>query len=118
MYHQGGHLYIYFIYGMYYMLNIVANIEGVPEAILIRALQPLSKDAAVNTSGPGKLCRALGIDKSLYGLDLCTSKELFLLDDGYRPEKIVATKRVNIDYSEEYKEKPWRFYIFENPYVS
>ncbi|MGI6769015.1 MAG: DNA-3-methyladenine glycosylase [Bacilli bacterium] len=118
MYHQGGHLYIYFIYGMYYMLNIVANIEGVPEAILIRALQPLSKDSAVNTSGPGKLCRALGIDKSLYGLDLCTSKELFLLDDGYRPEKIVATKRVNIDYAEEYKEKPWRFYIFENPYVS
>lgn len=118
MYHEGGLLYIYFIYGMYYMLNIVANRKEVPEAVLIRAVEPISKAANKGTNGPGKLCRALGIDKSHYGLDLCTSKEFYLLDDGYRPEKIVTTKRVNIDYAEEDKDKPWRFYISGNPYVS
>ncbi|HEY8395229.1 MAG TPA: DNA-3-methyladenine glycosylase [Bacilli bacterium] len=116
MYLAGGHLYVYFIYGMYYMLNIVANREEIPEAVLIRALEPL--DIPLDASGPGKLCKALGIDMSCYGLDLCTSREMFLVDDGYFPEKIVQTTRINIDYAEEDKLRPWRFYIENNPYVS
>jgi DNA-3-methyladenine glycosylase len=118
MYKPGGHLYIYFIYGMYYMLNIVANKAEVPEGVLIRALEPLSNGAASNTNGPGKLCLALGITKEYYGLDLCVSEEIFLLDDGFTPKKIVEAKRVNVDYAMEDKDRLWRFYLPDSPFVS
>lgn len=117
MYLPGGHLYVYFIYGMYHMLNIVANETGIPEGVLIRAVEPLDLEG-LDTSGPGKLCRVLGITKAHYALDLCDGEEMFLVDDGYRPEKIVATTRVGIDYAEEDRFRPWRFYIADNPHVS
>ncbi|HHZ11670.1 MAG TPA: DNA-3-methyladenine glycosylase [Acholeplasmataceae bacterium] len=116
MYREGGHLYVYFVYGMHHMLNIVANKEGIPEAVLIRAAEPLNLEA--DASGPGKLCRALGITLAHYGLDLCLSEEVFLVDEGFRPEGIVETTRVNIEYAEEDRFRPWRYYIENNPHVS
>lgn len=116
MYQAGGHLYVYFIYGMYYMLNIVANREGIPEAVLIRALEPLSSEKQ-KTNGPGKLCRALKIDKSYDGLDLCEGS-FYLIDDGYVPKQVVQTKRINVEYAEEDKERLWRFYLDESEFVS
>ncbi|NLG80928.1 MAG: DNA-3-methyladenine glycosylase [Bacilli bacterium] len=119
MYLIGGHLYVYFIYGMYYMLNISASVEENPEAVLIRALEPLQDiPPRSETNGPGKLCRKLGIDRSFNKLDLVTSDVMYIEDDGYQVKDIVQTKRINIDYAEEDKDRLWRFYIKDNPHVS
>lgn len=130
MFLQGGHAYIYLIYGMYHCLNIVANEKEKPEAVLIRAVEPLngfeflrenrkikSKKIEDLTNGPGKLCKALNITKDLNGYDLIHGEKLYLLDDKEKVE-IVKSKRINIDYSEEYKDKLWRFYIKDNTFVS
>ena len=129
---EGGITYIYLIYGMYYCLNIVANKENVPHCVLIRAVEPVSeKDIAFSkanrpikskklqdlTNGPGKLCKALKIDKGLNEIDVTKKGELYILE-GEEPDEIVMDKRINIDYAEEYKDKEWRFYIQGNPYVS
>ncbi len=119
MYDDGGHLYIYLIYGMYYMLNVVANVIGIPEAVLIRAIEPLDKKAKnIRTNGPGKLCRHLGFDMSYYGVDLTTSHDIYLIDDEYMVDKVTQTTRINVDYAEEDKDLLWRFYLTNNPYVS
>lgn len=117
MYLDGGHLYVYFIYGMYYMLNIVANQVEVPEAVLIRAIAPIDDDM-IRTNGPGKLCKALGIDKKYDGKDLCNNEIIYVIDDHYQPIEIVCTKRINIDYAKEDKDRLYRFYLKGNPYVS
>lgn len=138
MYGSGGFAYVYLIYGMYYCMNIVTRPEGDPEAILIRALEPLEgiplmcgrrgvsaaderaqqqgwekKDKALYglCSGPGKLCIAMAIDKSCYGLDLC-GDELFL-EEGKKPAqgRIAATKRINVEYAGEAADYPWRFVL-------
>jgi DNA-3-methyladenine glycosylase len=116
MFGEAGHLYIYLIYGMYYLMNIVANKPEIPEGVLIRSLEPL--DGEASTNGPGKLCRALGINSSHNGLDLCASSEIYLYDDNYQIQKLVACKRVGIDYAEEDKNRLWRFYLEESNYVS
>ncbi len=119
LYLIGGCVYIYLIYGMYYMLNITANKKEVPEAVLVRALEPLvHQNGKIKTNGPGKLCKYLGIDKAFNQLDLTTSDILYLEDDGYIVSEIVETKRINIDYAEEDKDRLWRFYIKNNLYVS
>lgn len=117
LYLIGGCLYIYLIYGMYYMLNITANKENVPEAVLIRAVEPLNNDL-VKTNGPGKLCKTLMIDKTLNEIDLTTSDIIYIEDSGYIPKEIVYTKRINIDYAKDDKDRLWRFYIKDNKYVS
>ncbi len=73
----GGHIYIYLVYGMYWQLNISTEEEGKPACILIRALEP-REGITKTTNGPGKLCRALKLDKSFYGEDLCRSKRIWL----------------------------------------
>ena len=105
---------------------------GDPQGVLIRAAEPLNhhtipvisqhderKKYHYYTNGPGKLCRALNIDISLNGVDLTTSDLIYLEN---RPElskdEIIATKRVNIDYAEADKDRLWRFYIKDNPFVS
>ena len=119
----GGHIYIYLVYGMYWQLNISTGKEGKPECVLIRALEPLfPKSYNLNpkiANGPGKLCRWMGFNKSHYGVDVVTSKEIWLTE-GNRvgPSQIVASKRVGIDYAEEWANKPWRFYIKDNKFVS
>ena len=103
MYHDGGRLYIYFIYGMYWMLNVVTGGENDPQAVLIRAVESLR--------GPGKLTRSFGIDRSFYGEDLTTSDRIWFEDCGARPV-INTSTRIGIDYAGEYwKTRPWRFYI-------
>lgn len=137
MYGPPGFAYIFSIYGMYYCMNVVTGEAETPNAILIRALEPisplnqlslnrysksysdLSKRYIINmTNGPGKLCKALKIDKTNYGNDLC-GDELYLLDKGDNEEfQICTSPRINIDYAEEAIHYPWRFFIKDNPFVS
>lgn len=101
MFHEGGRLYMYFIYGMYWMLNIVTEKEDVPQAVLIRALE--------NITGPGKLTRTLGIDRGFYGEDLTTSDRIWI-EETCRKPVIKTSPRIGVDYSGIWKDKPWRYY--------
>lgn len=125
MFGEPGYAYVYFTYGMYYCLNVITERKGFPAGVLIRALEPRDgieimkkrkKKEKIDdlTSGPGKLCQALGIDKSLYGADLI-SNTIYLEDRGEKAGKIDSTNRIGID---EGKEKKWRFYIKDNRFVS
>lgn len=101
MYQPGGVLYVYLIYGMYQMLNIVAGQEGRPEAVLIRGIE--------GYDGPGKLTRHLAIDRSMNGLNISTSEWFWLEDKGRRP-MFQCLPRVGINYAgEPWVSKPWRF---------
>jgi DNA-3-methyladenine glycosylase len=114
----GGHIYIYLVYGMYWQLNVSTGRAGQPECVLIRALEPVL-DIQNPTNGPGKLCRELKLDKSFYGEDLTKSKRIWLKDgEKIKPAQIVASKRIGIDYAKEWADKPWRFYIKNNKFVS
>jgi len=119
-YLEGGHIYIYLVYGMYWQMNITASKAGKPECVLIRALEPLNKVEPHSTDGPGKLCRWLKLNKSFDGEDLTKSKRIWLEDRGeeIKRSRIAASKRIGIDYALEWAEKPWRFYIKGNPFVS
>lgn len=137
MYGGPGFSYVYIIYGMYNCMNVVVEQPGKPQAILIRGLEPieglevmskfrhgksyeeLSKREIIGlTSGPGKLCKAFNIDRSHNGLDLC-GDELYIVEENEKSVfETVSTTRINIDYAEEAKDFPWRFYIKDNPYVS
>ena len=103
MYDTGGKIYVYFVYGMYWMLNFVTGNEGIPQAALIRGIEGFN--------GPGKLTRELGIDRSFYGEDLAVSDRIWLEDEDYRPS-FKTGPRIGVDYAGEYwKNKPWRYYI-------
>ncbi len=128
MFGPPGHAYVYQIYGMYFCLNVVTH-RSRPEAVLIRALHPLEgidvmmkfrKTKLKNlTNGPGKLCQAMGIDKSLNGADLLGNEIWIEDDENIKKEfEFVSTARIGIDYAEEYRDIPWRFYIKNDPYVS
>lgn len=135
MFSTGGTVYIYLIYGMYHCLNVVTAAEDNPHAVLIRAVEPLTvQDAELMAAyrgitvrkpsdlsgGPGKLCRALRIDKSLNMSRLDLPEGALWIEQGEAPESldIVQAPRINIPYAEEYAQQPWRFYIQGNPYVS
>jgi DNA-3-methyladenine glycosylase len=103
MFHSGGRIYVYFVYGMYWMLNFVAGGENDPQAALIRGIEGFN--------GPGKLTKALGIDGSFYGVDLATSDRIWVEDAGIYPE-IKTGPRIGINYAgEEWIKKPWRYWI-------
>ena len=105
MFHEGGLIYVYLIYGMYWMLNVVTANENVPQAVLIRGIQ--------GYDGPGKLTRNLLIDKTFYGEDLISSSRLWI-ENGIQASKvkIKRTPRIGIDYAGEiYKNKLWRFIL-------
>jgi DNA-3-methyladenine glycosylase len=103
MFGEGGYLYVYLIYGMYWMLNIVTGEEENPQAVLIRGVESLN--------GPGKLTKALGIDKSFYGEDLTVSERIWFEETGENP-LIRTSPRIGIDYAGEYwASKPWRYFI-------
>lgn len=127
-YGPAGMAYVYMIYGMYYCLNITSGPAGDPEVVLIRALEPLSgielmerrrrTDKRTNLcSGPGKLCMAFGVGPSEYGADLCSGDGLYV-EAGERPEKIVTSRRIGIDYAVLTRDEPWRFTISNNKYIS
>lgn len=136
MYGEPGFSYIFTIYGIHCCFNVVTREKGIPQAVLVRAAEPaegielmaqnrfgksythLTKSQIKGlTSGPGKLCRALAINHSLNGADLC-SDELYVEDVENEEFGIIATKRVGVEHSEEAKDYPWRFYIKDNEYVS
>lgn len=136
----GGHIYIYNIYGMYQLFNIVAEEKGVHGAVLIRAIEPvegieemyenrykrpykpeLTRKEIINlTNGPAKFVMAYGITKDrYYGADLAVSPDIWVEDrDSISRENIVKTKRINIDYAEKGKDYLLRFYIKDNKFVS
>jgi DNA-3-methyladenine glycosylase len=128
MYGEKGHAYVYFIYGMYFCFNITTGIFlGKPEAVLLRALEPISgqdimikrRGTKINlTNGPSKLCIAMGITKLQNKFDL-TSSSIYIEDAKQISNfEIVETTRVGVDYAGEWKNKPWRFYIKGNSFVS
>lgn len=136
MYGLPGTAYIYLIYGMYYCFNIITVKEGVPQGVLIRGIEPLQgidqmvenrfKKPIKNltdrqkkniSDGPGKLSMAFGIDKTFNGIDLCGQK--MYLEYGMDEKiKVIETTRIGIDYAEEAKHFPYRYYIEGNPWVS
>ena len=131
MYHDGGYVYVYLIYGMHHCFNVVTGPEGEGNAVLIRALEPIigldlmrkrrQTDKLQNLcSGPGKVCQALAITKGEYGLDLCDpASPLRLVRFRSIPyNRIVSTSRINVAYAEEAAEWPWRFYVKSNAFVS
>ena len=107
MFGRAGHAYVYFIYGMYEMFNIVAGKTGQAHAVLVRAAEPLDGWQA-DLSGPGKLATRFGILRSDNGLDL-TADKLFILDRGDRPQ-IAVSPRIGIDYAGDWIDKPLRFF--------
>ncbi|HEX7956542.1 MAG TPA: DNA-3-methyladenine glycosylase [Pyrinomonadaceae bacterium] len=131
MYAVGGTAYVFFVYGMHHQFNVVAGPAGRPHAILVRAVEPeegielmkerrpVKKERDL-TSGPGKLCRALGLDLSFDGADLTTGRRVWLEEGGVRfgPEDIAAGPRIGVDYAGEDALKPWRFWVRGNEYVS
>lgn len=131
MYAEGGVAYVYLCYGIHQMFNIVTNIKDVPNAILIRAVQPVvgvetmlrrSGKAIARfdlTRGPGNVARVLGIHTSHNGLSL-QSDELYIAEDGFvfPNDEIIATKRIGVDYAAEDALLPYRFIVGANKYVS
>lgn len=115
MFGPPGFWYVYLIYGTYHCLNVTTEREGYPAAILLRAVVPAEGiPAGVKTDGPGKLCRAFGIDRGLNGRPAFGPEtEMWIEDRGYPvdPARIRATPRVGVDYAGEWKEKPWRFVL-------
>ena len=107
MFGPAGHAYVYLIYGMYDMFNIVAAEIDDPQAVLIRAAEPLDNWDA-DLSGPGKFARALGITREETGLDL-TGNQLYLVDNPLDHPEIIATPRIGIDYAQEWKHELLRF---------
>jgi len=131
MFGQKGVAYVYFIYGLYHCFNIIAgDVPGKPEAVLIRALEPMAgKEIMAKrrgqqvkianlTNGPSKMCMAMGISKSQNKIGL-TAPPLCIKEAPLVPQKeIVETTRIGVDYSGEWKSKTWRFYIRDNRFVS
>ena len=128
-YADGGHVYVFFVYGMYYQLNLVTGLVDHPHVVLIRAVEPVDgieimrerrgemKDKNL-TSGPGKLCIAFGITRDLNGEDLLGDR---IWVEGHRDLKkkeIARGPRVGIDYAEEFVDEPWRFWVKGNEFVS
>ena len=131
MFGPPGHAYVYFIYGMHYCLNVVTEREEYPAAVLIRALEPREGIEVMRarrggvpdvrlTSGPARLCQALGIDRRFDGADLCVSDALLFIEkDTVVPDEAVATgPRIGVRGDERALTIPWRFYVRGSRYVS
>jgi len=131
MFHQGGISYVYLIYGIHHLFNVVTGKEDEPHAVLIRGIQPLEglevmlerrnmlKPAYRLTAGPGVLSKALGINKEANQLDL-TNPLLCIENQGMllKQPEIIASPRVGVDYAGEDAKLPWRFRIKDNPWTS
>ena len=131
MFGSGGRAYVYLCYGIHQMFNIVTAKEGVPHAILIRAVEPIEgKELMLErtgrkkwdetiTSGPGRVGKAFGFHTSQCGL-LLTGDEMYVADDGFnlQEEDIIYSPRIGVDYAGEHAQWHYRFYIRDNKYVS
>jgi DNA-3-methyladenine glycosylase len=129
MYARGGTAYVYFVYGMYYQFNVVSSVTDIPHAVLVRALEPVEGVTLMRrrrgggplhglTTGPGKLCVALGIDRRFDGADLLGDRVWIETRPPVPPRAIAAGPRVGIDYAEAWMDRPWRFWLRDSPFVS
>ena len=128
-YAVGGHVYVFFVYGMYYQLNLVTGLADHPHVVLIRGVEPVEgveimrerrgtmKDKNL-TSGPGKLCIAFGITRELNGEALMGERIWVEEHKSFRKSEIDSGPRVGINYAEEFVEMPWRFWLKGNEFVS
>jgi len=130
MYQIGGTAYVYFVYGMYHQFNVVTNVTEIPHAVLVRALEPVEGIELMRrrrpghsghtlTNGPGKLCMALGIDRGFDRADLLGDR--VWIEEGetrIASAAIASGPRIGVDYAEDWAEKPWRFWIRDNSFVS
>ncbi len=107
MFGPPGYAYVYMIYGMYYMLNIVTGDQGDPQAVLIRGAEPLDGWRA-DLTGPGKLGLAFAVTLQDRGLDM-TGDDLFVVKDSHATPRIITTPRIGIDYAGKWKDAPLRF---------
>ena len=131
MFNEGGRAYVYLCYGVHQMFNVVTNKQGVPDAVLIRAVEPI---AGINimlkrtgkkkldetlTRGPGNVGKAFGFHTSQCGL-LLTSDELYIADDGFQvtKEMIGSSPRIGVDYAGKHAEWHHRFFLKGNKFVS
>lgn len=131
MFQSGGIAYVYLCYGIHHLFNIVTNKEEVAEAVLIRAVEPIDGTGIMRsrrgvlrndfqlTSGPGKLTKAMGIDRTWNGKSL-VDDEVWIDDDGYfiAEQAIMSGPRIGIDYAGEDASLPWRFWLRDNKWVS
>jgi DNA-3-methyladenine glycosylase len=128
-YAEGGHVYVFFVYGMYYQLNLVTGPAEHAHVVLIRAVEPVEGIEIMRgrrgmmpdknlTSGPGKLTIALGIDRSFNGEHLSGDRIWVEEYKNCKKSEIATGPRVGIDYAEEFVEMPWRFWIRGNPFAS
>ncbi len=130
MWGEAGHAYLFQLYGVHWAFNAVTGEVGEPHAVLVRALEPLAPFEAMCrrrgfephrrelTSGPGKLCAALGLDKRQYGFDLCGGSPLYLARGPERRFALGRSPRINVDYAGSWAARPWRFYERGNRFVS
>jgi DNA-3-methyladenine glycosylase len=119
MFGPPGHAYVYFIYGFWNCVNVVTREEGVPQAVLLRALEPVA-GLDDKTWGPGLLCRALHIDRTLNGADLRGPRLWIERPPEARRRRVRVTHatRIGVDYSGEWAQRLWRFFDAASPYVS
>ncbi len=117
MFGPPGYAYVYFIYGMYFCMNVVTEREGHASAVLLRAIEPV-KNIEGRSCGPGLLCKAMKIDKRLHGHDLLSND--FFLAAPVKAEvfKTVKGPRIGVDYAKHWAKRHLRFYIKGNAYVS
>lgn len=114
MYGPPGYAYVYFTYGMHHCLNFVTRPVGVPQAVLVRALEP--GPGVGRCGGPGLVCRALDIDRALNGVPLLPP-QLYVVDDGAPKRRVLATPRIGIYNSGDWQERPLRF-CWDSPHLS
>lgn len=111
MFGAPGHAYVYLIYGMWHCLNLVTMRDGYPAAVLLRAVALADPKAG---AGPGRLCRALDVDRKLDGVDVVDGRALWVASDGFRvpASRVARGPRVNVDYAgPTWAPRPWRFWI-------
>ena len=116
MFGPPGHAYVYLIYGMYHCMNVVTEREGHASAVLLRAVEPVA-NVTGKTSGPGLLCRAMGINKRLNSRDLL-SDDFYIAPGRRETFTIVKRPRVGVDYAGHWARHLLRFYVKGSPFVS
>jgi DNA-3-methyladenine glycosylase len=118
MYQDGGHLYVFLVYGMHHCANVVTQPAGIAEAVLLRAAEGPEGTPAKLLSGPGRLCKALGITKASSGMDLLAAGNLRLFQGNTENIDIGTSKRIGVDYAREAAEWPLRFFDRKSKAIS
>lgn len=117
MFGPPGHAYVYLIYGFWHCLNVVTAADGVPHAVLLRGLEPI-EGISNTTHGPGLLCRAMHIDRSLNGVSLLDESLWIEKPARYRAPSVTRSTRIGVDYAGDWAKKPWRFFDRDSVHVS